>query len=89
MAPLEIPRNNNQVVIDQRILDLLQIYQDAGYTEEMYQGLTESIFETLANHYDILEPQELIRLGRANLFRDVIRLYAEQVPLFEIEAFGV
>jgi hypothetical protein len=75
--------NHNQ---NQQIRDFLQQYIDVGYTEEMYREHTEEIFEVIRNTYQIESPTVLA--NRLNSYRAVLVTYANNVPLFELEAFG-
>lgn len=77
-------RNNGN---EEAILGYLQDYIDSEYTEEMYRAQAGDIYEVLENLYPIENPEVLFR--RLNSYREVIVAYAHQVPLFELEAFGI
>jgi hypothetical protein len=75
--------NHNQ---QEQILNFLQQYIDDGYTEEMYRTHTEDIFRVLRNFYQMENPTVLV--NRLNSYRFVLVRYANDIPLFELEAFG-
>jgi hypothetical protein len=82
--------NNNQLNNqnqNQQIRNFLQEYIDIGYTEEMYREQTQDMFEVLRNTYQIESPNVLA--NRLNSYRAVLVTYANNVPLFELEAFGL
>ena len=79
--------NHNQVNNQQQIQQFLQQYIDVGYTEERYRQHTEDIFEVLRNIYQIESPAVLV--NGLNSYRAVLVRYANDIPLFELEAFGL
>jgi len=79
--------NHNQVNNQQQIQEFLQLYIDVGYTEERYRGQTQEMFQVLRNMYQIESPAILV--NRLNSYRAVLARYANDVPLFELEAFGL
>ncbi len=89
MAPLQENENNNRVQVDfdLAIQQHLALYVEHEYTEEMYMDHAADIFDLLQNNYPIENPQVLFR--RLNSWREVIVVYAHQIPLFELEGFGV
>jgi len=89
MAPLQENENNNRVQVDfdLAIQQHLALYVEHEYTEEMYMDHAADIFDLLQNNYPIENPQVLFR--RVNSWREVIVVYAHQIPLFELEGFGV
>jgi len=89
MAPRQ--ELNNQVQVQpqapQNVRDYLQEYINAGYTEEMYRRQTGEIFRILVNHYEIENPDVLV--NRLNSYRNVLIAYSNNIPLFELQAFGI
>ena len=90
MAPLVENQNQNQDngdALEQAIQAHLALYVESEYTEEMYRDLATDIFDLLQNHYPIGNVQVVFR--RVNSWRNVIVEYAHQIPLFELEGFGI
>jgi hypothetical protein len=86
MAPFE-QNDNNRNALEDAIQAHLALYVEHEYTEEMYRDHATDIFQLLHNHYVIQDPQVAVR--RLNSYRAVIAEYAHQIPLFEIEGFGM
>ena len=89
MAPFVENQNNNRVELDleRAIQQHLALYVEHDYTEEMYREHAADIFDLLLNNYPIENPEVLFR--RLNSWREVIVVYAHQIPLFELEGFGI
>lgn len=89
MAPRQENQNVNRVELglNEAIQRQLALYVEHEYTEEMYREHAGDIFDLLQNHYPIEDPEVLFR--RVNSWRDVIVIYAHQIPLFELEGFGM
>lgn len=87
MAPLVAQNEVNGNVLEQAIQAHLALYIEHEYTEEMYREHAEDIFDVLQNRYPIVNPQVVFR--RVNSWRNVIVEYAHQIPLFELEGFGM
>jgi hypothetical protein len=89
VVPVVVRQVNPLVVIE----ELMLIYANEDYTEEMYQDQTQRMFGVLHDHYDMESPEDLIMqvngVRRANSFREVLRIYAETIPMFELDGFGV
>ncbi len=89
MAPRQELNNQPQVQPQgpQNVQQYLQQYINAGYTEDMYRLQTGQIFRILVNHYDIQNPDVLV--NRLNNYRNVLIAYSNNIPLFELQAFGI
>ena len=90
MAPLVENQNQNQhdeMALERAIQQHLALYIEHDYTEEMYMEHAADIFDLLQNLYPIENPQVLFM--RLNSWREVIVVYAHQIPLFELEGFGM
>jgi hypothetical protein len=88
MAPfVENQNEDNGIALERAIQEHLALYVEHEYTEEMYREHATDIFDLLQNHYPIGDPQVVFR--RVNSWRNVIVEYAHQIPLFELEGFGV
>jgi hypothetical protein len=83
MAPRQEPNNRAR----QNVQDYLQEYINVGYTEEMYRRQTAEIFRVLVHHYEIENPDVLV--NRLNSYRNVLIAYSNNIPLFELQAFGI
>jgi hypothetical protein len=86
MAP-SVENNNDAMAQEMAIQAHLALYVQEAYTEEMYREHVTEIFDLLQNNYPIQNPQVVLR--RVNSWRNVLAEYAHQIPLFEIEAFGI
>jgi hypothetical protein len=86
MAPF-VENENNEDAAEQAIRDHLALYIEHEYTEEMYREHAGDIFALLHNRYVIEHPEIAVR--RLNTYRAVIVEYVHQIPLFEIEGFGM
>ena len=88
MAPLQENENNRvELDLERAIQQHLALYVEHDYTEEMYREHAADIFDLLLNNYPIENPEVLFR--RLNSWREVIVVYAHQIPLFELEGFGI
>jgi hypothetical protein len=88
MAPFEENQNqDNGMALEEAIQAHLAQYVENDYTEDMYREHATDIFDLLQNHYAIGNPQVVFR--RVNSWRNVIVEYAHQIPLFELEGFGI
>ena len=89
MAPRQEPNNQAQVQPQgpQNVQDYLQQYINAGYTQEMYRRQTVQIFRVLVHHYEIENPDVLV--NRLNSYRNVLIAYSNNIPLFELQGFGI
>ena len=88
MAPLQENENNRvELDLERAIQQHLALYVENDYTEEMYMEHAAEIFYLLENLYPIENHQVLFR--RLNSWREVIVVYAHQIPLFELEGFGI
>jgi len=83
------PRLNDDNYRGNDIERYIQEYTLNNYTEEMYRDQTIDMYDTLSNIYHIQHPNNLIQLNNINSYRNVLILYTRQVPLFELEAFGI
>lgn len=86
MAPF-VENENNRNALEDAIQAHLALYVEHEYTEEMYRDHAVDIFALLHNHYAIEIPEVAVR--RLNSYRAVIVEYVHQIPLFEIEGFGM
>jgi hypothetical protein len=91
MAPGQIENNMNMNMNMHMNIELfMREFEDAQYTEEDYRHITDDIYEVLENHYRIISPRDMInQFGVNGSYRQVLREYANVVPLFELEEFGV
>jgi hypothetical protein len=83
------PRLNDDNYRGNNVERYIQEYTLNNYTEEMYRDQTIDMYDTLRNIYHIQHPNNLIQLDNINSYRNVLILYTRQVPLFELEAFGI
>jgi hypothetical protein len=89
MAPLPDNENNenNEMELEPAIRAHLAEYVEHEYTEEMYREHANDIFDLLQNRYRIQNPQVVFM--RVNSWINVIIEYHRQVPLFELQGFGM
>ena len=83
------PRINDDNYRGNEVERYIQDYTRNNYTEEMYRDQTITMYDTLRNHYHIQHPNNLIQLNNINSYRNVLILYTSQIPLFELEVFGI